>query len=242
MSKFFLPGFKVNDLSEKCGNGPFGSWGPFLGVILHVNVDEKGTSDSFWGNNPDGVCPNYQVYKDGSGHQLLPFDWQPACQREGNYQYAAIETAGMPDEPLTQAQLKTCARIVLAYHLKMGMPLKLADKPGEKGLGTHQMGGESWGGHACPGPVRSSQRSRILTLAKQLPVEDNEWSNNMTEDQLNALIDLRVTSKVSEALRAFGLGEPSATWNHKNHPYLVPSDKNRGVLDRLHALEVKRGK
>ena len=156
----------VVDLHHRRGNGPFGT---FLGVVLHVNVDDDGTSDSFFAAGPptnkDLVTPNFQVYKDGSIHQYLPFDWQPWAQIDGNFNYAAIETAGLPDQTLTDAQLRSCARILAAYHAGMGMRLQVADSPGDHGLGTHQMGGAAWGGHSCPGQARAGQRAQILSLA-----------------------------------------------------------------------------
>jgi hypothetical protein len=176
MTRTWLAGAKVHDLHPAIGNGPFSN---FLGVALHVNVDENGTPDSFWGNgNPGQVCPNFQVMKDGSIHQMLPLDWQPWCQINGNFNYAAIETAGMPDEPLTDAQLASCAAIVRAYHEDLGMPLVVTDTPGKPGLITHQAGGAAWGGHSCPGTVRAAQRSKIIALAKPAapaPTDLLEW-------------------------------------------------------------------
>lgn len=165
----WLDGATVHDLSGSKGNGPFGNNGSFLGVILHVNEDENGTSDSFFEagppTNPADVCPNFQVYKDGSIHQYLPLDWQPWCQIVGNFRYAAIETAGLHSEPLTAAQCASIAKILVAYKNHLGMQLLVANSPGEPGLGTHQMGGSDWGGHACPGVIRQGQRQHILDLA-----------------------------------------------------------------------------
>jgi len=49
----------VVDLHHRRGNGPFGT---FLGVVLHVNVNVDGTSDSFFAAGPptnkDLVTPN----------------------------------------------------------------------------------------------------------------------------------------------------------------------------------------
>lgn len=191
MSEYWLPGAVIIDLSASRGNGPFQN---FLGVILHVNAAENGTPPSFWGagpaTNPDGVCPNFQVYKDGTINQMLPLNWQPSCQVDGNTNYAAIETAGLPTEPLTAAQLASCARIVTAYAQQMGMPLILANTPGQKGLGTHGMGGQAWGGHPlCPGDIRSHQRDTILALANgqpttttgdDLPVDQKTFNTLMT--------------------------------------------------------------
>lgn len=162
-----MHGAKVRDLRQlPRGNGPFHT---FLGVVLHVNQSDNGTSDDWYASpppaNPDSVTPNFQVYKDGTIHQYLPFDWQPWAQADGNFNYAAIETAGQPDDALTEAQLEACAAILERYHLGLGMALQIADTPGDRGFGTHRMGGASWGGHPCPGDIRIAQRSRILELA-----------------------------------------------------------------------------
>lgn len=173
MTTRWLTGAHVADYSGFKGNGPFGNNGSFLGVVLHVNVAENGTSDSFFKarppTNPDDVCPNFQVYKSaasGGIHQYLPFNWQPWCQADGNYHYAAIETAGMPDEPLTQYQLEAIASILAVYHDEMGMPLQLANSAGQPGFGIHSMGGQAWGGHTCPGTIRANQRQAILDLVE----------------------------------------------------------------------------
>jgi hypothetical protein len=151
-----------------------GTFSAFYGVVLHVNVSGKtsqGTSPDWYaaGGGPDEVCPNFQVMRDGTVWQLLPMDVQPWTQADGNFNYASIETGGDPDQPLTDAQLASCALIVKAYHDQMGMPLQQANAPGERGLGVHSMGGAAWGGHPCPGPIRSSQRTQILALASPTP-------------------------------------------------------------------------
>lgn len=173
-AELWLPGAHVLDLRGSKGNDPFTGHHTFLGVILHVNESENGTSDAFFREgppgNPNDVCPNFQVYKDGSIHQYLPFDYQPWCQRDGNYNYAAIETAGLHSEPLTSAQIAAIARIVSVYHSQMGMPLVEANTPGQRGLGTHQMGGAAWGGHPCPGTIRAGQRLTILKAAGAVPI------------------------------------------------------------------------
>jgi hypothetical protein len=171
----WLPGASVYDLHPGIGNGPFDN---LLGVCLHVNVDEHGTPHTFWGNgNPGQVCPNFQVFKDGSIDQMLPFDWQPWCQVSGNFNYAAIETAGLPSEPLTAQQVTSIAKIMRVYH-DMGVPYNATDTPGTKGLIVHSAGGAAWGGHSCPGTIRASQRARILQVARggvpPVPVNDDE--------------------------------------------------------------------
>lgn len=176
MASQWLKAAQKVDLSGSRGNGPFST---FLGVILHVNVSgptSNGTSIDYFKSNPGEVTPNFQVYRDGSIVQFLPFNWQPWCQIDGNFNYGAIETGGDPDQPLTEAQLVSCAKIIRAYHRRMGFEYKIANSPGQKGLGTHQMGGLSWGGHACPGDIRAGQRQEILDRAQATkpagPVEE----------------------------------------------------------------------
>lgn len=159
----WLPGARQYDMSGSRGNGPFNdSSRVFLGVILHVNQSDGNLAGYVTGGGgPDEVCPNFEVYKDGSFDQYLPLMWSPWCQAAGNFNYAAIETEGYDSEPLTSAQIFTIAGILAAYSAQ-GMPLQVADAPGQRGLGTHVMGGAAWGGHTCPGSIRAGQRAQIL--------------------------------------------------------------------------------
>jgi hypothetical protein len=139
-------------------------------------VSEDGTPISYFKSNSGQVTSNFQIFKTRDGGdvgngcvQMLPFNWQPWCQINGNYHYAAIETAGMPNEPLNDYQVHQIARILAWYHLHMGMRLRVANSPGELGLITHQAGGIAWGGHACPGDVRAAQRAvPILRRTREL--------------------------------------------------------------------------
>jgi len=162
MAQVWLPFTKHYDLSRSKGYGPFNP-GRFLGVIVHVNVGKTG--DAFFANNPEDVCPNFQVDADGTIHQYLPLDWQPWCQRDGNSSYAAIETEGYPSQPYTPAQVSAIGALLAAYYTRMGMPLRSTDVVGERGVGTHRMGGEAWGGHSCPGDLRANQRKELLAAA-----------------------------------------------------------------------------
>lgn len=147
------------DLSSSKGYGPFAP-GKFLGVVVHVNVGK--TTDAFFANNPDDVCPNFQIYKDGSIHQYLPLNWQPWCQRAGNQTFAAIETEGYPAEGYTVQQVTAIARVLREYQIRMGLKPIITNSPYQPGIGTHSMGGAAWGGHACPGDIRAAQRVAII--------------------------------------------------------------------------------
>jgi hypothetical protein len=191
------------DLSGSRGNGPFGR---FLGVILHVNQSEHGTSADWFASDPpankDSVTPTFQVFKDGSVVQFLPLNWQPWCQIDGNFNYGAIETAGLDSEPLTDAQVSTIGRLIGEYRDVLGMSLAIADQPGQRGLGTHQMGGAAWGGHPCPGSLRAGQRSAILAA---VPSKVTDWSDNVDEatfrkvvrEEVAALLDAHANDPVT---------------------------------------------
>lgn len=143
-------------------NGPFTQ--PCLGWVLHVNVGD--TSNTFYENNSAGVTPTIQVRANGEVIQYLPLNWQPSAQVDGNKNYAAVETSGYPDKPLTGEQLLALGRFTADFHTFMNMPLQIARSPSERGIGIHSMGGIAWGGHSCPGDIRAGQRSIILEIAK----------------------------------------------------------------------------
>lgn len=199
---FWLPGAHRVDLSADHGYGPF-HVGGFMGVVLHVNVAEHGTSDDFFRHNAASVCPNFEVYKseaEGGIHQYLPLNWRPWCQVDGNQKWAAIETAGMPNEPLTGFQIQAIARILAAYHNRHAMPLQVTDSVNTAGFGTHSMGGPAWGGHSCPGTIRAGQRPAILAAAKAMiaaPAPTPPALGLNTTDQ--AWIDHRIAAKLKEA-------------------------------------------
>lgn len=165
MTTFWLPGARVVNLSGGKGYGPFG--GLFLGVVAHVNQSVGDLADFF--TRSLNVCPNFQVYLDGSIDQYLPLDWQPWCQSDGNRQYAAIESEGYNTDPWTDAQLNSIGRILGAYRDQLGMTMLVANQPGQPGLGWHGMGGAAWGNHPdCPGLPRRAQLMAALVNAQTL--------------------------------------------------------------------------
>lgn len=224
----WLDGVIRRDLTSSRGNGPFGPHGPFLGVVLHVNAaPPPGTSDAYFAGsstvNPDSVTPNFQVLTTGEIHQYLPLDWQPWCQITGNYQYAAIETGGEPSTPLTDAQVASVVRILQAYKQHMGLELVEANKPGEKGLGTHQMGGAAWGGHPCPGTIRANQRTHILALARgeELPVDQATFDKLMTgwANSPDGQAALEKAARSGNPMPDFNVGEDGK--RHSLHGFLA---------------------
>lgn len=144
-------------------NGPMRS---YTGVVLHVNDADSG--DLFgWitGGSSDMSC-HFQVLKDGTVYQYIDTAYSSWCQMNGNDDYLSIETSGFPAEPLTAAQVASCARIMAFVNAEHGIPLIATDLVGSKGLIAHGDGGAAWGGHTgCPGDLRKAQRFQILAQA-----------------------------------------------------------------------------
>ena len=141
-----------------------------LGWILHV-AQMNGSPWQVFDSSPKGrrKTSTGWVGKDGDIEQYILISAKPWAQGEGNSCYAAWETEGWANEPLTAAQINALA----AIHIWQGTADKLALTPGEQGIGTHEMGGSSWGGHACPGPVRSGQRRTILAVVEAMKAGGN---------------------------------------------------------------------
>lgn len=138
-----------------------------LGVVLHVNQSNGNLFN--WVSGDHNVSCHLEVYKNGSAEQYLDTEMSSWCQMDGNPTYLSVETEGFDTEPLTGPQMLTVAKFYAAVHREHGIPLELAERPGEFGFGWHGMGGEAWGGHTgCPGTLRRHQRARILQLAARM--------------------------------------------------------------------------
>lgn len=139
-----------------------------LGLILHVTTNHF-SPYGFFSNPNNGASSTWWVSDSGSLEEYVNPDLRAWAQADGNSTYDSIETSGTPDQPLTAAQVETVAGVYAWGHKTYGWPFKLADTPGETGLGWHGMGGQAWGGHfGCPGDPRKAQRQEILNRAQQL--------------------------------------------------------------------------
>jgi hypothetical protein len=142
-----------------------------LGWILHVQ-DGNGSPWSMFEHAPDGdrKFSSFWVSKSGTVEQYTETDGISWAQEAGNPDYRSTETEGLPSEPLTAPQIVSLGRL----HAFLECPDELASKPGERGIGTHYMGGVAWGNHSCPDPVpgagpRSHQRSAIIAASHPAP-------------------------------------------------------------------------
>jgi hypothetical protein len=160
-----LPGARWRPISYREEAGRF-TQTP-LGWILHVVVGNGSPFNTFQNAvSPGRRFSHLWVSKIGATEQYQLLSWKSWAQGVGNPTWWAIETEGFPGEPLTSEQIKELARI----HKVLGAPNLLAEAPGQRGIGTHYMGGVAWGNHSCPDPSpgvgpRSKQREAILTLA-----------------------------------------------------------------------------
>jgi hypothetical protein len=160
-------GFVVKPVRNRTPGGLVGA--RTLGMVLHVQAGNGALSG--WFNNPAaGASSTWWAGKAGGREQYGNPDTDKFwAQAAGNGQYHSIETEGRPSEPLTAAQIESCAVAYAWGHTRYGWPFRLAERPGEPGLGWHGMGGKAWGNHpGCPGDKRKAQRTQILARARQI--------------------------------------------------------------------------
>lgn len=166
----WMPGAVRRPITYRGAAGKFTH--PPLGWILHVVVG----NGSPWSEFEHAVSPDRRfstgwVAKSGLIEQYAETDCITWAQEAGNPDYWSWETEGFPNEPLTREQIASLGRI----HRFHGTVDALASKPGERGIGTHYMGGVAWGGHTCPDPFppghgpRSRQRSAIIAASHPAP-------------------------------------------------------------------------
>lgn len=137
------------------------------GWVLHV-VEGNGSP---WGTfqravKPDRRFSHLWVAKSGAVEQYQWLDRASWAQGAGGNPWGwSVETEGFPGEPLTTQQLDALA----AWHVWCGAADQVVGTPAVAGIGTHSMGGASWGDHpGCPGPIRAGQRAEILRRAAAL--------------------------------------------------------------------------
>lgn len=167
MPAALMPGAVFKPVSYRAEAGRFAQ-AP-LGWVPHVVVGNGSPYHSFaTAVSPARRFSHFWVSKTGVIEQYAETYLKSWAQAAGNGQYWSVETEGFPEESYTDAQLASLAKI----HTFLGAPDKIADAPGQPGIGTHYMGGAAWGGHSCPDPQgkegsgpRSKARSEIIARA-----------------------------------------------------------------------------
>lgn len=148
--------------------GHDGPMSAHLGFCLHVN-ESNGNLDNWVADHSHDMSCHFQVYKDGSGTQYVDTELSSWCQMAGNPTYLSCESEGFHTEAYTPAQLTFIAHLFAWSHKVHGIPLQLANQPGEAGLIFHGAGGDAWGGHPdCAGTPRDNARPEIIRRAKNI--------------------------------------------------------------------------
>lgn len=137
-----------------------------LGLIVHI-MDGSFAGTKAWFNNPAAqASSHFGTNRDGYAEQWVDTDDKAWAQMAGNKDYISVENEGHGGDELTDGQITRIAEILAWVHKVYGVPLQLANVPGDRGLGWHGMGGAAWGGHYdCPGDHVRAQFPEILKRA-----------------------------------------------------------------------------
>lgn len=192
----WMPGATKRDVGARPGYLSNGRMRSYRGVVLHVNVSQGPAHDSpsgdslyNWITRPgSNMSCHFQVSQTGGIEQYVDTLYSAWCQQNGNDDWLSIETEGYPQDPLTEAQVQACARIMAYCHAEHGIPLQLTDSPSGTGFGWHGMGGTAWGNHpGCPGEARKAQRTQILAIAAGGEEEDMNPAQEAKLDEVLAI-------------------------------------------------------
>ncbi|MBT2470796.1 N-acetylmuramoyl-L-alanine amidase [Streptomyces sp. ISL-66] len=136
------------------------------GLVLHVQEGEGSLYERF---NEPGIkaSSHFWVSQSGETEQYVSVLDRAWAQVDGNGSWASVETSGFGTRKLTEAQVDAVSRIYAWGAAAHGWPASISDAPDQPGLGTHSMGGASWGAHACPGTLRAGQRTEIIRRVKE---------------------------------------------------------------------------
>ncbi|MFD9517075.1 N-acetylmuramoyl-L-alanine amidase [Streptomyces sp. NPDC059979] len=135
------------------------------GLVLHVQEGENSLHDRFSDPAVESSS-HFWVSQSGEIEQYVSAHDRAWAQSAGNPSWLSVETSGFAHRPLTAQQVDSVARIYAWGMAQHGWPLEPASTPLGRGFGIHSMGGRAWGGHACPGPLRSAQTGEILSAAR----------------------------------------------------------------------------
>ncbi|MFJ9931716.1 N-acetylmuramoyl-L-alanine amidase [Streptomyces virginiae] len=135
------------------------------GLVLHVQEGENSLHTHF--SDPAvQSSAHFWVAQSGEIEQYVSAHDRAWAQGTGNPSWLSVETSGFASRPLTAQQVDSVARIYAWGMAQHGWPLEPASTPLGRGLGIHRMGGRDWGGHSCPGPLRSAQAGEILSTVR----------------------------------------------------------------------------
>ena len=139
-----------------------------LGLVVHIMEGTLEGSQSWFDNSKAQASSHFGTGKDGEIRQWVDTKDRAWAQASGNVDYLSVENEGHTPDKLTDEQIETVAQLFAWVCKTYGVPVQLAKKPGDKGLGYHAMGGSAWGGHPCPGPAIIAQLPKIVARAKEI--------------------------------------------------------------------------
>jgi peptidoglycan hydrolase-like protein with peptidoglycan-binding domain len=136
------------------------------GVVVHI-MDGTFDGSKSWFNNPTAqASAHFGTRKDGYAEQWVDTKDKAWAEMAGNGNYISVENEAVSGESLTDGQISRVAEVLSWAHRAYGVPLQLANAPGDRGLGWHGMGGAAWGGHFdCPGDAVKAQFNEIIRRA-----------------------------------------------------------------------------
>ncbi|HEX6686427.1 MAG TPA: N-acetylmuramoyl-L-alanine amidase [Candidatus Limnocylindrales bacterium] len=156
------------------------------GIVLHIAQGSYGGTVA-WQLNPDQryadgtavtTCSTWIVGKEpGEWAQMVDTNDIAWCQRDGSRAWLSIELAGFAPAAPSVWQVEACAQLLVWVHEQYGIPIAVADHPGERGLGHHSFDrewlGEEFGHDECPGAGVIGAKAAIVKRAKEI-VEGDE--------------------------------------------------------------------
>lgn len=159
------------------------------GLVVHIMAGTLAGTDSWFRNPAARASAHFGTGRAGALYQWVDTHDRAWAQAAGNSSWLSIENEGHGGDTLTDSQLDRCAEVLAFAHRTYDVPLRVAHKPGERGLGYHAMGGAAWGGHtSCPGPRIVTQLPLIVTRAKRIiEGEDDPMAGITKKDIYNAV-------------------------------------------------------
>jgi hypothetical protein len=152
------------------------------GLVLHIAVGWYDGTIA-WQLNPDSDVSSHFIAGRDQGElaQMVDTADRAWTQGDGNGRWLSSENEGFlasdsrnPGgwERLSSWQVEANAQLFARGHLEYGYPLKVADHPGELGLGHHSMDrewlDEQWGHDQCPGAAIVAQKPEIVRRAIEI--------------------------------------------------------------------------
>lgn len=139
---------------------------PFHGLVLHIEEGTEAGTFGWFNNSKAKSSAHFGNPKEGRLEQFVDIKNVAWAQMAGNRRWISVENEGKSGDLLTSSQIDNLADLLGWLHWYEFVPLRLADKPDDFGLGYHSMGGKKWGGHdRCPGDNIIQQRMLIIERA-----------------------------------------------------------------------------